>query len=232
MPAGSTDANGVYQYGSSDTNATFHGLLNIANVVLSATIGAIKTRLTSVETSRDNPTVYVAGSSAARDSHWGSPSTATTRRALQDSGAITVRTDLGYTEQYFAGLTDGGTNPGGRSVAGWYPVAGAAAPVTVTAANAVTVTGLKARKINNRVFIEGTVSRASDITAALVGGTLPAGARPSADVLCAAVSMTSGFTPSFCGVIVTAGGDIQLNAPIAAAASSRYVAINMSFEAA
>lgn len=49
MAAGSTDSNGVYQYGSSDTNATFHGLLNIANAILSTTIGALVTRLNNDE---------------------------------------------------------------------------------------------------------------------------------------------------------------------------------------
>jgi len=49
MAAGSTDSNGVYQYGSSDTNATFHGLLNIANAILSTTIGAMLTRITNAE---------------------------------------------------------------------------------------------------------------------------------------------------------------------------------------
>lgn len=51
MATGSTDANGVYQYGSSDTNATFHGLLNIANAILSITVEALKSRVTSLESS-------------------------------------------------------------------------------------------------------------------------------------------------------------------------------------
>ena len=68
---------------------------------------------------------YVAASSAARDTYWGTPATAAARRALQDLAAVTIRTDAGWTEQYFAGPTDGGANPGGAPVAGWYPVAGA-----------------------------------------------------------------------------------------------------------
>jgi hypothetical protein len=49
MPSGSTDANGVYQYGSSDTHATFNGLLNIGDGVLSTTVGILKTRLATLE---------------------------------------------------------------------------------------------------------------------------------------------------------------------------------------
>lgn len=69
-------------------------------------------------------TPIVASSSAARNAHWGTPANATQRLALQNLGAITVRTDLGWTEQYFAGLTDGGSNPAGVAVAGWYPILG------------------------------------------------------------------------------------------------------------
>lgn len=66
---------------------------------------------------------HVATSAAARDAFWGIPSTPADQRALQDRGASTVRTDLGYTERYFA-TYDAATNPGGRSTAGWYPVEG------------------------------------------------------------------------------------------------------------
>lgn len=38
-------------------------------------------------------------------------------------GNTLVRPDKGYTEQWF-GLFDSGTNPGGASVAGWYPISG------------------------------------------------------------------------------------------------------------
>lgn len=61
-----------------------------------------------------------AGSAAARDAHWGIPANATQRLALQSSGATTIRTDTGTEERYYAALTDGGSNPGGRTSAGWY----------------------------------------------------------------------------------------------------------------
>lgn len=66
----------------------------------------------------------VAFNDAARDAHWGTPANATARRTLQDLGATTVRPDKGWTERYYAGLTDGGANAGGAVVAGWYPISG------------------------------------------------------------------------------------------------------------
>lgn len=68
--------------------------------------------------------MVVAASSAARDAHWGTPTTAAGRRTLQNLGAQTVRLDTGWTEGYYAGLTDGGANPGGATVAGWYRIGG------------------------------------------------------------------------------------------------------------
>jgi hypothetical protein len=65
-----------------------------------------------------------ASSSGARDAHFGVPATFTDRLALQNSGAVCIRTDKGWTERYFAALTDGGANPGGTVAAGWYPVSG------------------------------------------------------------------------------------------------------------
>lgn len=66
-------------------------------------------------------TPVVAASQTARDAHWGIPINATQRLALQNLGAKTIRTDLGYEERYFATITDGGTNPGGAMIPGWYP---------------------------------------------------------------------------------------------------------------
>ena len=68
--------------------------------------------------------VYVAPTAAARDLKFGKPTTANARLALQNSGALCMRTDLRYIEQYFAGATDGGANAGGVTTPGWYPVAG------------------------------------------------------------------------------------------------------------
>lgn len=68
--------------------------------------------------------VYVAPSLAARDAFWGVPATGADQITLQNRGAITVRTDRGWTEQYF-GLYNVTTNPGGALVtAGWYPISG------------------------------------------------------------------------------------------------------------
>lgn len=101
----------------------------------------ISTAITNV-----NAANFVANSATARDAYWGTPGNTTTQRALQDRGAHTIRTDLGWTERYFA-TYNGTTNPGGASVAGWYPVAGklpyvaarrAATQAITTTASAVT----------------------------------------------------------------------------------------------
>lgn len=119
---GAPDANGIYQYDETDNAATVSGLLNKLGASVSTVVTSLKSRLTNLETGAANPTVYVAANATARDTHWGTPASASTRRALQDKGAITIRLDAGITEQYFAGLTDGGTNTGGAIEAGWYPI--------------------------------------------------------------------------------------------------------------
>lgn len=85
-------------------------------------------------------TPVVAASATARDAHWGTPTTSAGRLALQNLGAQTIRTDKGWIEQYFAGLTDGGSNPQGQTPAGWYPVAGKLPIVIYSAAAAVPIT--------------------------------------------------------------------------------------------
>lgn len=65
----------------------------------------------------------VAADTTERDAYWGAPATAAERRALQDAGATTIRLDTGWVEQYYAGPTDGGSNPGGFGP-GWFPIAG------------------------------------------------------------------------------------------------------------
>jgi hypothetical protein len=82
-------------------------------------------------------TPVVAASAAARDTHWGIPATATARLALQALGAQTIRTDKGWIEQYFAGLTDGGANTAGQTPAGWYPISGKLPIVQYSAAAAI-----------------------------------------------------------------------------------------------
>lgn len=68
-----------------------------------------------------NPQIVAAGSAGARDTYWGVPGTEAQRLSLQNKGAQTVRTDLGYTEQYFATYNQS-TNPQGQPTPGWYPV--------------------------------------------------------------------------------------------------------------
>lgn len=67
-----------------------------------------------------NPDVRVAPSAAARDAYFGTPSTAAAQLALQNRGALAIRTDTGQLERYY-GLYNVNTNKGGRAVAGWYP---------------------------------------------------------------------------------------------------------------
>lgn len=69
--------------------------------------------------------VMVAATAAARDLYWGIPANNTQRQTLQNKGATTIRTDLGYTEQYY-NLYNASTNPGGALVSGWSPISGTA----------------------------------------------------------------------------------------------------------
>lgn len=61
---------------------------------------------------------FVASSSSQRDNYWGAGSL-----DLQNLGAQTIRTDKGWTEQYYH-TYNASTNPGGTTPAGWYPVSG------------------------------------------------------------------------------------------------------------
>lgn len=88
--------------------------------------------------------VMVAASAAARDQYWGVPGTAAARTTLQNRGATTIRTDKGWTEQYFA-QWHATQNPGGASVPGWYPITGAvpfARMVKTNAGQALTAAGV------------------------------------------------------------------------------------------
>lgn len=120
--AGFYDAQGVWQYGETDNIGTlFSDFMNVAPISISTQFVADRSRLTALETTTGNPTVYVANSEAARNAHWGTPTTGSTQLALQNLGATTIRTDLQYTERYFA-TYNVSTNPGGARVPGWYPV--------------------------------------------------------------------------------------------------------------
>lgn len=121
--AGFYDAEGVWQYGETDNIGTlFSDFMNVAPVSISTQFAADRSRLTTLETAVNNPTVYVANSSAARDAYWGVPTTGSTQLALQNLGATTIRTDLGRTEQYLANYSGG--NLGGAKTQGWYPLSG------------------------------------------------------------------------------------------------------------
>ncbi|MGG7509441.1 hypothetical protein [Plantibacter sp. YIM 135249] len=50
MAAGSKDSNGIWQYGEDDLRALFSDLLNLATASVSVAVGAIKSRLTTLET--------------------------------------------------------------------------------------------------------------------------------------------------------------------------------------
>lgn len=66
--------------------------------------------------------IVVAASDGARDAYWGVPASAAERLTLQNKGATTVRPDKGWEERYFA-IYNATTNPSGRAVSGWYPIA-------------------------------------------------------------------------------------------------------------
>lgn len=127
MPAGAStiDANGVRLYGEDDLIAAlWSDFMNLGIVSISDALTALKGRVTTTESRLNNPPTFIAVDGAARDTQWGTPTTASARRALQDKGAATTRLDLGWTERYYANLTDGGANTGGATVAGWYPITG------------------------------------------------------------------------------------------------------------
>jgi hypothetical protein len=67
--------------------------------------------------------VISAKTDAARDTYFGKPTTEAERLALQIQGPVVVRTDKGWTEQYYA-TYNAATNPQGATPAGWYPVSG------------------------------------------------------------------------------------------------------------
>jgi hypothetical protein len=123
---GYTDANGVRHYGEDDlTGPLFSDFLDLSLDSISDQFAADRALIERART-------FATGSAAARDTHWGAilglsgaggtPANAAERLALQNSAAVTFRTDQGWSERYFAAQDDGGTNanPGGLLVAGWY----------------------------------------------------------------------------------------------------------------
>jgi hypothetical protein len=123
MATGSLDTNGVWNYGEDDSIALFSDLLNLGTTSISDAFTVDRARLSTIESNQEATSTFVAASAAARDSRWGVPTTIADQRILQNLGARTVRTDTGFTEQYFASY-NATNNPGGAASAGWYPVAG------------------------------------------------------------------------------------------------------------
>lgn len=140
MATGNYDANGIWQYGESDDIALFSDLLNLGQDSVSDAFTDDRSRITFIENNLEAGSTFVASSQAARDSRWGIPANAGEQIALQNSGARTVRTDLGLTEQYF-GVYNSSTNPGGRDTAGWYATTRQTGLVPVKASTATFVTG-------------------------------------------------------------------------------------------
>lgn len=123
-------------------------------------------------------TPVVAASAAARDAHWGVPSTSSARLALQNLGAETIRTDTGVTERYFANLTDGGSNPGGKATAGWYTIVVGAIDAFLqqsTAAAAATATDkivtFDSTDLVNNLAGALTINRATGVITCVTPGT-------------------------------------------------------------
>jgi hypothetical protein len=142
MATGSLDTNGVWNYGEDDSIALFSDLLNLGTTSTSDAFTADRARLATIESNQEATTTFVAASATARDSRWGLPTTSAAQLVLQNLGARTIRTDTGFTEQYFA-IFHASTNPGGRLTAGWYPLPQAAGllPVRPSAVTFVTGTG-------------------------------------------------------------------------------------------
>jgi hypothetical protein len=127
MPAGpgGVDSNGVYLYGESDAASPVSDMLNLGLSSVSTQLTNDRSRLTNLETTANNPNVFVAASATARDAKYGNPATltATQRKALQDLGVLVYRTDLGITERFWA-VYNATTNTIGAAQYGWYPVNG------------------------------------------------------------------------------------------------------------
>lgn len=141
MAAGYYDAEGVWIYGEDDAIALFSDLLNMGENSVSDQFTADRSRITAVEASLG--VRFPAASSTARDAHFGVPANDTQRLALQNAGSECIRTDLGYSEAYFA-TYNASTNPGGATPYGWYPLAGALPNLayTTNASQSVTNTGV------------------------------------------------------------------------------------------
>jgi hypothetical protein len=207
---GALDANAIYQYGESDSaGPLFSDFLNLLGASVSAKFTAAALP-------------FVAASAAARDTHWGTPANAAARRALQDRGALTVRTDKGNIEQYFANFTDGGANPGGRTVQGWYIVLGPDTPASLAlAANWAVYSGSYTAPSwyysGHRVHLKGsrlirtgaTLVVAGGGTYALTAGAVASAQRPAEPITAPGILGVNG-TIATCMVQLTSAGILQM----------------------
>lgn len=157
------DGNNIRRYASTDVIAPGGKPEDLWNNLAAD----ISTAITNVQASQ-----VVKNSAADRDAYWGTPSTSTAQRLLQDRGAHTVRTDKGWTERYYA-TWNGTTNPGGASVAGWYPVAGKlpyiVAQRTATQSIGTTATGVNWDGIPENFEINWVSATPTRLTALIAG---------------------------------------------------------------
>lgn len=103
-----------------------------------------------------NPDIRVSASAAARDAYFGTPTTSAAQLALQRRSALTLRTDLGWAEQYFA-LYNATTNPAGaRGGPGWFPVFGNMPTFNLLSTTSTLVNGWTTKAIT---LAEATINR-------------------------------------------------------------------------
>jgi hypothetical protein len=110
-----------------------NAVIDITNTATTAVFGIVKLAsdsdaVTGTDTARAVTPHADAAALAAADKAWGLPTFASS--AARDTfygtaaqGQRCIRSDKGWVEMYYA-LYNSGTNPGGASVAGWYPIAG------------------------------------------------------------------------------------------------------------
>lgn len=143
---GTYDADGFYDHAETDAAAPggeFSALLNlppegdvirayVASQILALSTNPVDATVAAAITSGTltppalaaRLNIYVTNSAATRNTFWGAVGTGPQRLALHNKGAMTVRTDRSYTEQYFATVADGVPANAAVAVAGWYPLVG------------------------------------------------------------------------------------------------------------
>lgn len=126
-------------------------------------IGADRARLTTIEGKIAGNALIPAGTTAARDGLYGTPSTAAGRVALANAAPRWFNTDKGYEERYFAPTSDsaqaGYNTLFARVGGGWLPQGQGLVPVNWTAPTVVTGT---AQANGNTLALNGVGSVACD----------------------------------------------------------------------